>query len=189
MSRSYVVTRERTFTAGAALAQYRRVRLSAGVLAYAGAGDNDSIGVLTRDTFAAGEAVAVDLVSMQGTVPLIASGAISANAAVYAAANGKVAASGTVLVGWTFQAATADGDIIEVLLSPTAILGSIARSSFLQEDLAVYAYNLTQLRVHDALQTDLPGTASSDDLALIGGTFGTGSPTIQANDFGGSTLR
>lgn len=40
----------------------------------------------------------------------------------------------------------------------------------------------TAWRVWDALQTNLPGTAATDDLALIGGTFGTASPAIQSGD-------
>lgn len=45
-----------------------------------------------------------------------------------------------------------------------------------------YVIPLTDLRVWDAMQTVLPGTAAADDLALVGGTFGTGSPTIQTGD-------
>ena len=45
----------------------------------------------------------------------------------------------------------------------------------------------TLWRVHDAMHTNLPGTAATDDLALIGGTFGTGVPSIQTLDFGGTT--
>lgn len=40
----------------------------------------------------------------------------------------------------------------------------------------------TAWRVWDSLHTTLPGTAASDDLALIGGTFGTATPAIQAGD-------
>lgn len=41
---------------------------------------------------------------------------------------------------------------------------------------------LELLRVHDAFQTDLPTSASSDDLGLIIGTFGTDAMTIQTSD-------
>lgn len=47
---------------------------------------------------------------------------------------------------------------------------------------------LTDLRVWDAFQTNLPGTAASDDLALIGGTFATGSPTIRTSDADNTTV-
>lgn len=41
---------------------------------------------------------------------------------------------------------------------------------------------LELLRVHDAFQTDLPTTASSDDLGLIIGTFGTDAIVVQTSD-------
>lgn len=51
-----------------------------------------------------------------------------------------------------------------------------------QSPLVVFPIPLTDLRVWDAMQTNLPGTAATDDLALIGGTFGTAPPMIQAGD-------
>lgn len=45
----------------------------------------------------------------------------------------------------------------------------------------------TSLRVHDAMQTNLPGTAANDDMGLITGTPGTDVPTIQGVDFGGTS--
>ena len=41
---------------------------------------------------------------------------------------------------------------------------------------------LSDLRVHDAVGTVLPGTAAADDLALVGGTFGTNPIDVQAGD-------
>ncbi len=46
-----------------------------------------------------------------------------------------------------------------------------------------YTVPLTSLRVWDAIQTNLPGTAASDDLALIGGTYLTSAPTVKTLDF------
>ena len=54
-------------------------------------------------------------------------------------------------------------------------------------DLEPFVIPITSWRVWDAMQTNLPGTAATDDLALVGGTFGTASPTIQSVDFGGTT--
>lgn len=109
----------KTFVAGGALAQYRRVKLSSGKLAYAGAGASDyavDIGNLERDTFADGEAVAVRLRNAQGTRKGVAAGPVSAGVAIYGAANGKIddASSGTQ-IGISLEAALADGDIIEYL--------------------------------------------------------------------------
>lgn len=66
------------------------------------------------------------------------------------------------------------------------------RASILkQTPLAIFPIPLTDLRVWDAFQTNLPGTAATDDLALIGGTFGTAPPMIQAGDLkaAGATTR
>lgn len=41
---------------------------------------------------------------------------------------------------------------------------------------------LTDFRVWDALQTLLPGTPSADDLGLVGGTFGTATPSLRSED-------
>lgn len=41
---------------------------------------------------------------------------------------------------------------------------------------------LETLRIHDAFQTALPGTSSSNDLGLAGGTFGTNAPSLQTAD-------
>ena len=40
----------------------------------------------------------------------------------------------------------------------------------------------TAWRVHDALNTNLPGTPATDDLGLVGGTFGSASPSLQTED-------
>jgi len=71
-------------------------------------------------------------------------------------------------------------------------LSAQTRATVLQQDANIrFPVNLTTLRVWDALHTNLPGTAATDDLALIGGTFGTAAPTIQAGDLkaAGATTR
>ncbi len=67
----------------------------------------------------------------------------------------------------------------------------IPRASLLQDDLATYTIPLTDFRVWDALHTNLPGTSATDDLALVGGTFTSASPTIQTSDLqdAGATSR
>lgn len=111
---SFVHSPTRTFTAGGALAQYRRVKLSTGKLAYAGASDSD-IGTLETAAFADGDTRAVRLRNAEGTAQMVASEAISLGATVYAAADGKVAASGSIVVGQALVAAGANNDVIEVL--------------------------------------------------------------------------
>jgi hypothetical protein len=67
----------------------------------------------------------------------------------------------------------------------------IARSKMVQRVLAELPVALTDLRVWDAMQTNLPGTGASDDLALIATTWGTDPPTVQTGDLkaAGSTTR
>lgn len=68
---------------------------------------------------------------------------------------------------------------------------TVNRSEFTQENLAVYPLQHVNWRVWDAVQTNLPGTAASDDLSIVGGTFATGVPSIQTGDLknAGSTSR
>lgn len=49
-------------------------------------------------------------------------------------------------------------------------------------ELQEFPIPLTDFRVWDAMQTNLPGTSASDDLALVGGTFGTATPSIRTYD-------
>ena len=59
----------------------------------------------------------------------------------------------------------------------------IAKSSILAlAELQQFPIPLTDFRVWDAMQTLLPGTPSADDLGLVGGTFGTGTPSIRSED-------
>lgn len=100
---------------GSAINKYLRVKLSSGTLTTAGITDRE-IGVLT-DRAEASVHTNVLLRTAAGTTPMVASAAITAGALVYTAASGKIgnSASTAYLVGIALEAATADGDIIEVL--------------------------------------------------------------------------
>lgn len=174
--------------AGAALAQYRLVKPDTGVLQYADDNDTNVLGATMQAALAAGDIVPVRSRLCAGTMILTASEAISQYAACYQAANGKVASSGTVLVGLALQASTADGDLIEVLPSAAAILGSVARAVLTQDDLAPYALPLVNAKVWDAPQTAIPGTPANDDLGLIYNTLGTASPSIESGDAKAATV-
>jgi hypothetical protein len=106
----------KAFVAGEALAAYRRVKLSSGQVVYADA-DEKAIGV-TLAAAASGAMVAVQM--LVPTVKCTASAAITADAAIYARADGKVddagAGSGSAAIGIALEAALADGDIIECAL-------------------------------------------------------------------------
>lgn len=81
-----------------------------------------------------------------------------------------------------------DNTIVNSMLRSDA---AIARAKLAQDALAVYPIKLSDFRVHDALHTNLPGTSSGDDLALVGGTLGTAHPLLQTSDLkaaGSTTL-
>lgn len=105
-------TSTRPDVAAAAIAQHLRVK-TPGALALAGAADVE-LGTMEVACTAAGPTT-VRLRTAKGTCKMVASAAITAGVTVYAAANGKIAASGTVTIGTALEAATADGDVIEVL--------------------------------------------------------------------------
>lgn len=108
-------TPTRPDTAAGAVAQYLRVK-TPGAIAAAGASDV-AIGTMDSPCTAAGPCT-VRLRTAQGTRKMVASEAITAGNAVYAAASGKIAASGTVYEGVALEAATANNDIIEVMFAP-----------------------------------------------------------------------
>ncbi len=63
---------------------------------------------------------------------------------------------------------------------------AIARSKLALET-KKFVIPLSELRVHDALATNLPATASADDLAFNSGTFGTTGPTVRTDDVKNAT--
>lgn len=67
----------------------------------------------------------------------------------------------------------------------------LQRSKFLEEALVSYPIDMSNFRVWDAMQTLLSATAATDDLAFVGGTFGTDQPMIKTGDLGaaGATTR
>lgn len=86
----------------------------------------------------------------------------------------------------------ADVRISGTLTIPQSGVSAQTRATILKQDAnAIFPIMLTDLRVWDAFATNLPGTAATDDLALIGGTFATAPPTISAGDLknAGATTR
>lgn len=72
--------------------------------------------------------------------------------------------------------------LIQGNLAVTGTLPAYARTYLAQDNEAEYNIPFESWRVHDAYQTLLPGTSASDDLGLIGGTFGTNTPSVQTYD-------
>lgn len=114
----YVETPTKGFSCSGALAQYLRVKTPSS-LAAAGA-DEMELGTLEEASFAALDVRAVRLRTAQGTAKMVAAGAITAGADVYAAASGKIAATGYVYIGQALEAASANNDVIEVLRASKA---------------------------------------------------------------------
>lgn len=89
---------------------------------------------------------------------------------------------GDVYVAGNLSAGTmnvADNSVTNASVAATA---AIARTKLAQDALTCYPVAFTDLRVHDSLNTDLPGTSASDDLGLYGGTFGTDGPLVRTYD-------
>ncbi len=130
----YVETATKTFAVSSALGQHLRVKLSAGVLALAGTTDVE-LGTTDRPVVTGDEVGTVRLRTAQGTAKMVAAEAITANNPVYAGANGKIAASGTILVGKALESAALDGDVIEVVRagesSAVAAAGGTTAAAFL----------------------------------------------------------
>jgi hypothetical protein len=108
-------------TAAGAIAQHLRVKTT-GALVVATASDVE-LGTMDTPATAAGPCT-VRLRTAQGTRKMVALTAITAGNPVYAAAGGKIAATGTVFAGTALEASTVDGDVIEVLPGPNTDLSA-----------------------------------------------------------------
>jgi hypothetical protein len=106
-------TTTRPDTAAGAVASYLRVK-TPGAVAAAGALEQ-SFGTMDRDCLAAGPCT-VRVKTANGTRKMVAAAAIAAGGLVYGAASGKVSsvANGN-LEGIAMEAASADGDVFEVM--------------------------------------------------------------------------
>ena len=110
----YMVTDDQTFTLGGTVGKYERVKMSGANVVRAGLTDR-GIGTATRGGVA-GDSIAVRL-DKAPSVFMKAAGPIAAGADVFSAAAGKVnvSASTAYKVGVAKEAATADGDVFEVI--------------------------------------------------------------------------
>lgn len=124
----------RAFTAGLAIAIYLRVIVTAGKLAIAGSTDHE-IGTIDEEAFADGDVRPVNLRTAQGTSKFVASEAITAGNPFYAASGGKVAASGTVLIGIALEGASGNNSVFEGIrrqeTSDSAASGGTTAAAFL----------------------------------------------------------
>lgn len=63
-------------------------------------------------------------------------------------------------------------------LSPALTKANVLALAELQS----FPIPLTDFRVWDAMATDLPSAGANDDLGLVGGTFGTATPSLRTQD-------
>ena len=126
---AWIETRTKTFRANVAVEEYLRVKLSAGKVVVAGATDQDAIGVTERAALVANDPVSVWLNTAQGTVTMHSTGTVAVGAVVYAAADGKVAAAGSVVVGRALTATGASGGHLEVLMDAQPAVGFTAAAA------------------------------------------------------------
>lgn len=117
-----------TLPNNSAISRYRRVVLTAGFIALA-AGNQRGIGVLQTQTQSTDAYGQLRTLNGPGTRILVASGAITQYADIYAADNGKIAATGVKKLGYAMEAASADGDEIECQLSEPARLEPLYTST------------------------------------------------------------
>jgi hypothetical protein len=155
----------RTFTAGEDLEEYRRVKIESGTITsppevvYADAGEA-AVGI-TMAPADDGDSIAVNLLSKDGTFLAEAADSFSIGAVLYGAADGKVSdtSSGTSQFK-ALEAATAAGDIIEVVLNPavstTAATVSVADSGGLTDNTTVEAVLAEILQHIQSAQKFLP---------------------------------
>src|SRR5262245_48557562 len=105
-----------TFANNSALGRGIRVKLTAGVLAAAGASD-DELGVLPEAVLAGDTMAAVIPNGTPGVVEFVAGVQITQYATVFTAASGKIGVTATGLRrGIALEAASGDGSIIRVLV-------------------------------------------------------------------------
>lgn len=179
----------KTFTAAEDLEAFRRVKLASGTtVVYADQSDSSGFIGHTLEKVSSGKHVAVELKKAGKTAKAEAADTFVAGAILYAADDGKVSdsASGNA-IGTALEAATAAGDIGEVIYDGGAAAITTLRAAMSQDDAVVYPVPLTDCRTFDDLAVNIPATAANDDLALITGTAGTHAPQIEGADFGGTS--
>lgn len=149
---SETLNQVRTFTTGAtALAAYVRVKLTAGLLVVAGAGES-AIGVTIAPSAISAPA-SVRLLNGYGTALMLAGAAITSGNPVYGLASGKIddavaATAAGASIGIALEAATADGDVIEVLLRGSVPMAPAASANqAVPTDLATSIAWITNVRL------------------------------------------
>jgi hypothetical protein len=194
----YVDGNTKAFVAGEAISVNRRVTVdSAGKALLAGA-TSVAAGVAITPSFADGDDITVTLRTASGTQQMVASGAITRGASVFAAASGKIASSGSVFVGTALEAATADNDVIEVLPGPnTDILANSGVVQHLRTRVTTAQVNAghtllaavagRSYRLVDASMISIGGAAGGATAVRIVGTQAASQVALVSNTVGALT--
>lgn len=164
-----------TFAKDAAFGPYLRVVMNGAVIGLAGALDRE-IGTLNRRVLASGVGgdgtdASVVLPTAQGTIKMIANGAVTIFSRVYGAAAGKVSATANGnLIGYALSATAGDGESLEVLriddacvllfdpVAPSTNVGGSA-AEVIFDTFATFPAN--SLRVGDVIEFDGKVTAAT----------------------------
>jgi len=178
----YIEGPRKTFTAGTALEAFRRVKITAvtgdygPTVGYAGVSDV-GIGV-TEEYTASGAPVTIRLSNAPGTKKMMATAAaITGGNAVYAAANGYVASTGTVVEGTALETTAGDsGDLLEVM--PLMFAGNVANTAGVGITGTADSYVTSVERVGTIIKTtiliEIDGLNSGGTAADIIGADGAG---------------
>lgn len=170
MAGQHVHALTRTFTAGEELLIHRRVKLTGDyTVQYADAGEA-GIGTVSaaKDNT---QKVAIVLHGGMGTRTMVANGSITQNDLVYPAADGKVTSTVTgAALGRALEAASSDGDWIEVLPNEQELFSDAAATHGFFEDFLYYSSGET-----------LTTTASNSGTATVSDAVG-GILAIAASD-------
>jgi len=170
----YVDSKFKSYLGSSSIGAHLRVYVaSAGTVTTAGA-DNRGIGTIETPSTATSGPCSVRLWTAEGTRKMVANAAISAGAVVYAGASGKVGATGACPLGVAQEAATADGDIIEVAPLVAGMVVAL-RSRFTTAQVNAGATVLTAVpvlkwRLQDCAMISVGGsaaTATSVDLQAV----------------------
>lgn len=177
-----------SFPVNAALAPYLRVKKSAGYLVAAGSTD-DELGTLEKRVLSTDTTAAVIPREESCVRYMVAKSSFSADTEVYAAADGKIDDTGTLIRGMALDASTGDGDVVRVLSYSASLTGDVPRAQLTQDDLQPYPIlNESWYLFDSTIHAPLGATAlSADDLIYTLGTLGTSEPKLTATDFGGTS--
>lgn len=165
------------YTGTTDLARYRRVKITSGEPAYAGAADEDigelsarAVGTPTSGATPLGAGVGATVIpkGTPGVHWMVAAGAIAQFAPVYAAADGKVSATvNGFYIGIAWQAAAEDGDEIGVMRA-----GLTGAQSEAVDTVIVDADNRTVTAAESGTTFVSTGSAGAGTFAMPAATVG-----------------